>query len=398
MLRVGRSIGTVAAALLLVSCGGCNGRVGSGNTWTGTVTTEGNLTTVINTSGSVWGGTATVIEEMAVGVEAGADELMFGDIAWIHEHGGTIYVVDPQVPAVRMFDRAGAFLGNVGAPGQGPGEYDEPFRLAVGPSGRIFVSERRGRIDVYSADGAPLDTWTVPRMVTLPASIVVDDRGVLWVPVVVYSAGGREYRQGLQAFPDGEPGGQALIEQFDGEPIPPQGSQGVIWTSAAGGALIVGRPEVAGYRFEVQRRGETVLAVEQPWEPVPIDSEYAVWYMAAYGDERPASYPAFIGFTEAVSGEIWVTRSGPVERNPDCEPDLSSADAARATSCWRSTYIVDVFAPDGRYLGDVDLPDDIIPVVQWMHIDGDMLIARSQADDGVLRVKRFRIVLPGEGE
>jgi len=32
---------------------------GDAGTWVGTIATEGNITTVVNESGSVWGGTAT---------------------------------------------------------------------------------------------------------------------------------------------------------------------------------------------------------------------------------------------------------------------------------------------------------------------------------------------------
>jgi hypothetical protein len=365
------------------------------STWVGTITTEGGVTSVFNESGSVWRDNATVVEAVSIGVEAGPDELMFGEIAWVYEAGETIYVIDPQVPAVRTFDLDGNFLGNLGGPGQGPGEYTDPFRLVAAPDGRLFLSQPRvARIDVYAADGTPLDMWTV-RMPT-GFSMVVDEEGVLWVPIVAYSDGGAEYRQGIQALPDGEPGERALIEQFDGEAVPPRGAQGVVWTPAGGGTLIVGVgiDELDSYRFEVQRLGKTVLLVERGWEPLPVDPEYAAWYLAATGDERPTTYPAYLAFTKAASGEIWVTRHGPTERLPDCEADLSSTEAARANPCWRRTWIVDVFGEDGRYLGEIDLPDDITPVPQWIHVDGDMLIARSQQDDGVVRVKRFRIVLP----
>jgi hypothetical protein len=43
------------------------------------------------------------------------------------------------------------------------------------------------------------------------------------------------------------------------------------------------------------------------------------------------------------------------------------------------------------------MPHDVTPVVQWMHIDGDMVVARSVGDDGVTRVKRYRLLLPGGG-
>ena len=176
----------------------------------------------------------------------------------------------------------------------------------------------------------------------------------------------------------------------------PTAARNVVWTPSDGGTLIVGRPETHGYRFEVQRLGDTVLAVERFWEPIPVDPEYAAWYAAVYGDERPTHYPPFMGFIKAESGETWVTRSGPAERLAGCEDNLSNIEAARLNPCWGSTFIVDVFGEDGRYLGGIDLPDDITPVQWWMHVDGDMVIARAQEEDGVVRVKRHRLALPGE--
>jgi len=43
-------------------------------TWVGTITTEGNVTTVVNESGSVWGGTARLVEEASIGLAVGPEE------------------------------------------------------------------------------------------------------------------------------------------------------------------------------------------------------------------------------------------------------------------------------------------------------------------------------------
>ncbi len=42
--------------------------------WVGAFTTEGNVTTVVNESGSLWGAPATLVEEASIGVVEGADE------------------------------------------------------------------------------------------------------------------------------------------------------------------------------------------------------------------------------------------------------------------------------------------------------------------------------------
>lgn len=385
------------AALFLTACAPADEAADGAGNWVGTITTEDALTTVVNESGSVWGGPARVVEEVSIGVDSGPDELMFGSVDWVYAHGGTIYVVDSRVPAVRMFDMDGGFVGNLGAPGQGPGEYMRPWRLVAADDGKIFVSENRTqRINVYGADGTPVDTWQTANMTSLQSgSLNVDEGGVLWISIATV-LNPEELWQGVQALRDGELGERFVIEQFAGEPIVPDpGAAPLTWTPHGPGALIVGRPETHGYRFEVQRWGNIVLVVERFWEPIPVDPEYAAWYLAAFGDERPAHWPALMTFTRAEPDEIWVTRNGPARRIPGCEVDLSSREAARARSCWISSYMVDVFGDDGRYRGEISLPEDVVPVPQWLHPEGDMLIARSQDDQGVARVKRFRILRPG---
>ena len=67
----------------------------------------------------MWGGTATLVEEASIGVAAGADEYLFGRISSIYATDDRIYVVDSQVPAVRIYDHDGTFIRTVGRSGQG---------------------------------------------------------------------------------------------------------------------------------------------------------------------------------------------------------------------------------------------------------------------------------------
>lgn len=380
--------------LCAVGCGASNSAADIESPWVGDISTENGLTTVYNRSGSVWGGAATVVEEVSIGVDSGPEELMFGSIAWVYENDGTIYAVDPQAPAVRTFDLEGNYLGTIGAPGQGPGEYTDPFRVVAAPDGRIFVSEpRQSRINVFAADGSRLETWTAQMNGQLALTMVVDDSGVLWVPVALGGEGETAISQGLRAMRDGEPAESVLIETIDGQP-PPGGGRQITWTPAGPGRIIVGYSNSLVYRFEVQQDGQPVLSVERAWQPEPVDREFISWYLLVYGSERSATYPAYVGFAAAASGEIWVARPGPVRRVADCEADLTNLEAARANPCWRPTFLADVFGADGRYLGPVDLPDDVLPVAQRLHIDGDRVLAVSVDEQGVSRVKRFRLVLP----
>lgn len=59
-------------------------------TWVGTITTEGNVTTVVNESGSVWGGTARLVEELSIGVAAVAPEDMLAAARGMWDSGDRI--------------------------------------------------------------------------------------------------------------------------------------------------------------------------------------------------------------------------------------------------------------------------------------------------------------------
>ena len=66
---------SLAAATVLVACASSDVPDDIDGSWVGTITTEGNVTTVINKSGSVWGGAATLVEEVSIDViDAGSGQ------------------------------------------------------------------------------------------------------------------------------------------------------------------------------------------------------------------------------------------------------------------------------------------------------------------------------------
>lgn len=97
------------------------------------------------------------------------------------------------------------------------------------------------------------------------------------------------------------------------------------------------------------------------------------------------------------SGATWVLREGPSQQLTDCVEDPIEAGyaAARANPCWRNLYILDAFAADGRYLGSVETPPDLWPTASPF-VDGELVVAVTQDESGVFRVKRYRLVAPDE--
>ncbi len=122
------------------------------------------------------------------------------------------------------------------------------------------------------------------------------------------------------------------------------------------------------------------------------------------GPPVPEHQPAYETFYPAQDGRLLVSRRGTGERaeSPDCIDDPSPEDflEAQRTSrtlsvCWRDPLIWDVFGSDGSYLGDLELPD--LPVVADPFMDNETLLLAIEDNTGTIMVKRYRLVLPGEG-
>ena len=119
-------------------------------------------------------------------------------------------------------------------------------------------------------------------------------------------------------------------------------------------------------------------------------------------------WPLFAGVTGALGAFI----AGSNSRLPDCTEDPSTLDSetvgrlgsSAIQQCWDTEWLLDAFDAEGRFLGPVEapmLPSEFgvfgtYPRPLSLFIDGDTVVASEEGPDGVLRVKRYRLVLPGE--
>jgi hypothetical protein len=137
----------------------------AGAEWTAAIDSVGDTVVIRTVSGSVWGDTATLVEEMRIGMFEGPDEYMLGNVRSLAVSlAGEIYLMDSQVPALRKYGPDGTHMVTFGREGGGPGEYKRPDGgLAVLPDGRVLLRDPgNSRFNVYSAEGEYLDGWRLP--------------------------------------------------------------------------------------------------------------------------------------------------------------------------------------------------------------------------------------------
>ena len=413
------------AVALLAAAAACSSPAPEGTSegnWTGTITAEGDVTTVVNESGSVWGGRARLVEEASIGVDVGADEYMLGRVDSLWATDEEILVLDTQVPIIRVYDYDGTFLRNIGRGGQGPGEYARPFSIGADAAGRLFVADPgNGRISLYSIDGQYLEGWTVGSLWCCVTPMVVTAEGVPYLEVIdPETYAGPDGPYSMRAYGPAGPHGPLLLapdlevpdHRFrlgDRRPLA-KFAPTVTWVLATDGTVITGASHE--YRFEMRRPDGSVTVVERHYEPLPIDPDERDWwrryFIAIYrrgqegwtwdGAEMPATKPAFTGFWPTAGGDIWVIRPGPGRRLPQCDPnaDVNDHAAFQAASCWGETELVDVFGSDGRFLGPLDVPEEgnLRFAMPWVR--GDTVITSLYDDSGTIMVKRYRLVPPGE--
>ncbi len=405
----------------------------SDGTWVGTITTEGNVTTVINESGSVWGGTAKLVEEASIGVDVGEDPYMLSNVTSIWATDDDIYVVDAGVPAVRVYDRDGSYRHDIGRRGQGPGEYVRPHRISVGPDGRIFLVDRGGAntVRVYSASGAYVATWSWPgRAMPVRQHLVVTLEGILYLEAIVLDRGmpiQAESRFGMQPVgPEGKAGefrefprvefASPILTYLDGGlltsvPFMPE----PVKIMMPSGAFAYGVGDQ--YRLMIQSPDGHETSVERASSLVPIHRDERVAHetfttsqirsrdpgWSWNGAPIPAHKPAFTDFYAAQDGRLLVERPGPGSRAdvPNCTDDPTPNDFIEArrqgrtlSVCWSEAQTWDMFGPDGRYLGDLNIPD--LPMLADPFLSGNTILLAIEDEAGTIMVKRYRLVLPGE--
>ena len=116
-------------------------------------------------------------------------EFVAGDgarLTGVAVYGGAVFGVDNRNHRLLAFRKHGAPPEKWGKRGDGPGDFQSPFRIAVDPSGRLFVTDvLNARVQWFSAFGQHLGTLkrfgAGEGKLFRPTGIAVDAMGRIWV-------------------------------------------------------------------------------------------------------------------------------------------------------------------------------------------------------------------------
>ncbi len=396
-------------------------------------------------------GIATLVEELSIGAENGAAEYTFTSVGKVLPlRDGTLLVQDgisggrgTGTTFIRQYDASGRYIRSFGRTGQGPGEYTQPRGLAQLSDGRVLVLDNgQNKIIVYSPQGQYVEQRTIVRGLIGPSTmeepLIADTAGYIYRAIAARARATGEspftiplaYERSLSdgrivdsimppTFPTGTVMGRALFTAFRS----PGSSVSMylhywpepFWTISPLGYVITGVPSryAVDLRIPVAgdpairprwKEGDRVVSIRREVPPVPvIDAERAQhramittilklhqpdWTWKA--PDIPRVKPAYSLLKAALDGRIWVLVAQPsVPRVPPL------ADPAGCEPCklhFKETNVVDIFEPDGTYVGQVRMSDSVR--FYSMVLRGDNAWGVVKGPNDVPLVKRWRIAWP----
>lgn len=362
-----------------------------------------------SSTGAAWDN-ATVVEELSIGVDVGAEEYMFGGIEDLDVGtDGSIYVRQSQPVSIRQYDRDGTFVRDIGGEGQGPGEYQYPEIEVLG-DGRVAVLDlRSNRLSLFGLDGEYEDSVSLVGNTAGPESLHVDRDDNFYVRAFGELTGQEaEIPIELRKYSlEGE-----LLDTLSTPPSNPEGSDFTLaherfkpftvltqWTWSPLGYMVVGRND----RYDVELRKDTgTVHLRRELEPASVnDDEMAEWQafrqryielntaagIEVEGGTIPWQKPFFRQLHAAEDGRIWLHRYVDAVKREDIEPIPDQPERPLLT--WREPSTYDVFEPDGTFLGTVVLPPEFQPRV----FRGEQVWGVRMDEDGIEQVARLRVIV-----
>jgi hypothetical protein len=357
----------IAAAPILALAWGCKGAPA----WRGSIETADGIQVVQNPKAPMYPqGALELQEELTIGKAEGAEEYMFVRLRGLAvDDQGEIFALDQRKPRVDVFSAAGSHIRSIGRQGQGPGEFQTPFFIALAPSAEIMV----GGMDKLSFfDRTGLFLRSQENTVRPLAFIKYLENGDAVGTRMVMDEQNPRYEVAIC--------GRDLKPKtpLASSPMPDPSGKFALFASVIRWDVVRGREIVCasgqeGYRLSIfDAGGRLTRTVSKEYDPVPVSDLDTDRQMKQHGVQSrdgvtiPRFLPPISWVYADEDGRIFVSTW---QRDPES-----------------GVALFNIFDPEGRYLCDYRIPGE--PLV---FKDGK-LYAIVQDEEGIQYIKRYRMI------
>jgi len=362
-----KTVVVLALAPILAVAWGCKGTPA----WKGSIETVDGVKVVRNPKVPMYPqGALELQEELTIGLAEGAEEYTFVRLRGIAvDERGDIFALDQRKPRVDVFSGDGSHIRSIGRRGQGPGEFQTPFYIALAPAGEIMVGGM-DRLSFFDRTGVFLRSQenTVQPLAFIKFLENGDAAGTRMVmeeqnPRYEVMLCGHDIKPkaALASSPMPDPSGKfALFVSV------------VRWDISRGQEIVCASGE-GDYRLSVfDTEGRLIRTISKDHDPVP-PSEFDIDRQKKQHGIQPGEEVAIPRYLPPIS---WVYADG---------------EGRTYVSTWQRDpetriSLFNIFDPEGRYLCDYRIPGE--PIV----FKNGKLYAIVQDEEGIQYIKRYRMI------
>jgi len=356
----------IVAPILAVAWG-CKGE----SAWKGSIETADGVKVVRNPKAPMYPqGALELQEELTIGMAEGAEEYTFARLRGIAvDDQGAIFALDQRKPRIDVFSSVGNHVRSIGRQGQGPGEFQIPFFIALTPAEEMLVGDM-GRLSFFERSGGFLRSQE--NTVQPLAFIKYLENGDAVGTRMVMDEQNPRYEVVL-CRPDLKPK-IALASS----PMPDRSGKFALFTSVIRWDISHGQEIVCGagqeaYRLSIfDAGGRLIQTIHKDYDPVPVTNLDIDRQMKQHGIQSrdevtiPRFLPPISWVYADEDGRIFVSTW---QRDPNS-----------------GIALFNIFDPEGRYLCNYLIPGE--PLV---FKDGK-LYTIVQDEEGIQYIKRYRMI------
>jgi hypothetical protein len=307
-----------------------------------------------------------LIEDLIIGTNEKNTDYYFEVISDIKaDESGNIYVVDSSANSIKVFNREGKYLKDIGRQGQGPGEFMAPMGMSI-LKDKITVYSM-GRLSFFTLGG----DFIQHNNVMFGRLICFDSEGNIITKVP--GPPGNVFKEFLRKF---NPEGKLLLEvaEIIMPPSPPPNkkrkafSENVLFTVRSDDSIVWTNRS----QYEVNvvgKDGRAFLEIKKEYNPVKLTEKHKQSFLAYYrAKEDQYSFPQNLPPIRYI-----------------CADDKNRIFVCTYESTGEDTYFYDVFDEQGRYVERVVIKG--LPLF-WKN---GYVFCRSEDENNFHKVIRYRI-------
>jgi len=317
------------------------------------------------------------------------------------DNKNNIYVCDYEANNIKVLDPSGKFTKTIGRQGQGPGEFEWPFHVAICKDRLVVLELSNRRISVLNPEGEFIKSVQIARHEGRPRKIRALPNGDFVIEKVKTYYGNNEKPQEriIEIYSPEIERKKTLFTQVVWENkyifkpvstnVPQPFTPRVYWDVSPEGKIFIGFSEDYIIGIYDKEKGR-LSSFSHEYEPVKITEEDKKTWFAGMTSTTPS------GITQGAPDYIVKNTKFP-KHKPPYNHITVDGEGNILVFPYQKDYVKDVrnfdaFDPEGKFISNVQIEGDVtFPSLTRVIARGNYFWFIKQDEEGLLKIVKCRI-------